>query len=226
MSHHNSSNQNSEQKLQNNSKRYNLTGIGNSLLDLFVDVSEEDLINLNLKKGSADLVSPEEQIKILDKIKGNIFKKVSGGSVANSVYAFSQLGGKASFLGQVAADEFGRFYKKEFEDNKVEFPIMPQELNKQNNITGTALVLLTPDGDRTMRTSLCISSELNINDNYKNYIKDSEWILIEGYILGNGEKGVNTVKKCIEYAKENNTKIAFHFLQYLLLNTFLEKLLK
>src|SRR4051794_23480536 len=96
-------------------KDFQLYGLGNALVDVFVDVSNEELASLGFERGTMRLVEPPEQKTLLDRFKSHEPRLVSGGSVANSTIAFSQLGGSAAFLGCVGDDSYGLFYQKEFE---------------------------------------------------------------------------------------------------------------
>ena len=131
-------------------------------------------------------------------------KLVSGGSVANSVIAFSQLGGQAAFIGCVGDDRYGLFYANEFEELDIDIgnPIIV------NEATGTCVCLITPDAERTMRTCLAVSSHLAARHVDEARIKNSDWLFIEGYVFANPDTGQTAIREAIRIAKLNGTKIA------------------
>jgi sugar/nucleoside kinase (ribokinase family) len=131
-------------------------------------------------------------------------KLASGGSVANSIIAFSQLGGSAAFIGCVGDDRYGLFYSNEFEELGIDIgsPIIV------NESTGTCLCLITPDAERTMRTCLAVSNHLSARHVEERRIKNSEWVFIEGYVFGNPNTGQTAIREAIRMAKQHGTKVA------------------
>src|SRR5919204_4652644 len=127
------------------------------------------------------LVDVAEQKTLLDRYQDHEPKLVSGGSVANSTIAFSQLGGQAAFIGCVGDDRYGLFYANEFEELGIDIgnPIIV------NEATGTCICLITPDAERTMRTCLAVSSHLADRHVDVQRIRASEWLFIEGYVFAN-----------------------------------------
>src|SRR5947209_6106807 len=166
-------------------KEYQLYGLGNALVDVFIDVAEADFATLGFERGSMRLVGPDEQNALLGRFQGRERRLVSGGSVANSVIAFSQLGGDAAFLGCVGDDRYGLFYKTEFDELGVDVgnPVIVGET------TGTCVCLITPDAERTMRTCLAVSSHLSARHVDEERIKNSEWLFVEGYLIANPQNG-------------------------------------
>src|SRR5258708_38843004 len=137
-------------------REFQLYGLGNALVDIFIEVSDAEFVSLGFERGSSRLVERADQQALLDRFKDHDLRLVSGGSVANSVIAFSQLGGDAAFLGCVGDDRYGLFYESEFGELGIEFgppPIVGES-------TGTCVCLITPDAERTMRTCLAVSSHL------------------------------------------------------------------
>src|SRR5262249_9183897 len=102
-------------------KEFHLCGLGNAIVDIFVEVSDEEFAGLGFERGTMRLVEADEQRRLLDRFKGGEPRLVSGGSVANSVIALSQLGGRGAFLGCVGDDRYGLFYEAEFEELGLEF---------------------------------------------------------------------------------------------------------
>ena len=158
-----------------------ILGIGNAIVDVFARVEEHFLKENNLIKGSMKLINEEEFILLKKKI--TIEKTLAGGSVANSMAGISYLNGDASFIGKINLDEFGKLYKKSLEDIDVAFLYNPK---KELMPTGTCIILITPDSERTMCTYLGISSQLAANDLSEKNIIDKELIFLEGYLWDKG----------------------------------------
>jgi sugar/nucleoside kinase (ribokinase family) len=185
-------------------KRFHVVGLGNAIVDLFVDSSEAEFAKLNFERGTMRLVEADEQKEILAKFLANDPRLVSGGSVANSIIALSQLGGKAGFIGCVGDDRYGMFYEREFTELGIDIgnPIIVGQT------TGTCVCVITPDAERTMRTCLAVSSHLNEKHVDEVRIKDSEWLFIEGYVFANPATGQGAIREAIRLAKLHGTKIA------------------
>jgi len=179
-----------------------ILGIGNAIVDVFAQVEERFLKENNLIKGSMKLINEEEFFELKQKIK--IEKISAGGSVANSMAGISYLDGDASFVGKINSDEFGELYKKSLENIDVAFLYNPK---KELMPTGTCIILITPDSERTMCTYLGISSQLAANDLNEKNIIDKELIFLEGYLW---DKGLSEkmFKQAINFAKKNKVKIA------------------
>jgi fructokinase len=179
-----------------------ILGIGNAIVDVFAQVEERFLKENNLIKGSMKLINEEEFFELKQKIK--IEKILAGGSVANSMAGISYLDGDASFIGKINSDEFGELYKKSLENIDVAFLYNPK---KELMPTGTCIILITPDSERTMCTYLGISSQLAANDLNEKNIIDKELIFLEGYLW---DKGLSEkmFKHAINLAKKNEVKIA------------------
>src|SRR5262245_23372703 len=150
------------------------------------------------------LVDLAEQKMLLDRYQHQEPKLVSGGSVANSIIAFSQLGGQAAFIGCVGDDRYGLFYASEFEELGIDIgnPIIV------NEATGTCMCIVTPDAERTMRTCLAVSSHLSARHVDEARVKNSDWLFIEGYVFANPDTGQTAIREAIRVAKQNGTKVA------------------
>ncbi|MEM8733694.1 MAG: adenosine kinase [Planctomycetota bacterium] len=187
-------------------KKYDVCGLGNAVVDIFLAVSEEAFSDLGFEKGSMRLVEKEEQQGLLEKFHTDEhqLKLVSGGSVANSIIGMSQLGGTGAFIGCVGNDVYGQHYVDEFNELGIEIgnPVIESET------TGTCLAVITPDAERTMRTCLAVSSQLAAEHVVANRIAESKWLFIEGYVFANPETGQNAIREAIRVAKENDTKVA------------------
>jgi fructokinase len=179
-----------------------ILGIGNAIVDVLAKVNDDFLIKNNLVKGSMKLIDKSEFEKLEKNIK--IEKVVAGGSVANTMAGISYLKGSPSFIGKVNSDKFGNLYKKSLKNINVDF----HYIEKQESLpTGTSIILITPDSERTMCTYLGISSHLSADDISKNSILDHELIFLEGYLWDKGDSE-KMFKHAINIAKENKIKIA------------------
>src|SRR5437763_13742401 len=185
-------------------KEFKLCGLGNAIVDIFLEVSESEFASLGFERGSMRLVDLAEQKTLLDRYQKHEPRLVSGGSVANSIIAFSQLGGQAAFIGCVGDDRYGLFYTSEFEELGIDIgnPVIVDET------TGTCICIVTPDAERTMRTCLAVASHLADRHVEEQRIKDSEWLFIEGYVFANPETGQTAIRESIKFAKEHGTKLA------------------
>ena len=179
-----------------------ILGIGNAIVDVFVKVDDNFLLKNNLTKGSMKLLEKEEFENLKSAIK--IEKIQAGGSVANTMAGIAYLQGKASFIGKINSDEFGKVYKESLEKIKVDFPYSEKS---ENLSTGASIILITPDSERTMCTYLGISSQLSKDDIKEDYIKGHEIIFLEGYLWDKG-RSEEMFKHVINLAKKNNIKVA------------------
>ena len=179
-----------------------ILGIGNAIVDVLAKVDDEFLEKTKLIKGSMKLINKVEFEDLKKNIK--IEKVVAGGSVANTMAGIAHLQGNPSFIGKINADNFGKMYRKSLQDINVNFSYLEKD---EDLSTGTSIILITPDSERTMCTYLGISSHLSANDIKENNIIDHELILLEGYLW---DKGISEkmFKQAISIAKKNNIKIA------------------
>ena len=159
-----------------------ILGIGNAIVDVICKVDDQYLINNQLTKSTMKLVDESEFKKLLSTL--NIEETVSGGSVANSIVGLSQLGNDVGFIGKVNADDLGQKYEEGLTKEKVQY-----FYNKKKEIspTGTCLILITPDAERTMVTFLGIAGKISQNDINEKAIQESEMIFLEGYLWDEGE---------------------------------------
>jgi sugar/nucleoside kinase (ribokinase family) len=185
-------------------REFKLCGLGNAVVDMFLEVSEEEFSSLGFQRGGMVLVDLAEQKKLLERYQSHELKLVSGGSVANSTIAFSQLGGSAAYIGCLGDDRYGLFYANEFEELGIDIgnPIIV------NQSTGTCICIITPDAERTMRTCLGVASHLSAKHVEERLIKNSDWLFIEGYLFANPETGQTAIREAIRLAKQHETKIA------------------
>ena len=159
-----------------------ILGIGNAIVDVICKVDDQYLINNRLTKSTMKLVDETEFQKLLSTLK--IEQTISGGSVANSIVGLSQLGNDVGFIGKVNDDDLGQKYEEGLTKEKVQY-----FYNKKKEIspTGTCLILITPDAERTMVTFLGIAGKINQNDINEKAIQKSEIIFLEGYLWDEGE---------------------------------------
>ena len=176
-----------------------ILGIGNAIVDVICRVDDNFITQNNLTKSTMKLFFDENEFKnLLTNLK--IEKTVSGGSVANSIVGISQLGDKAGFIGKISDDEFGSKYEEGLKKENVEYFYSKK---KEELPTGTCLILVTPDSERTMCTFLGTAGKINENDVNSNAIRKSEIIFLEGYLWDEGEP-----KKAFDKAISNANNVA------------------
>ncbi len=176
-----------------------ILGIGNAIVDVICKVDESFINQNKLSKGTMKLIFDEKEFKsMLSNLK--IEKTISGGSVANSIVGLSQLGNKVGFIGKVSDDDLGTKYEEGLKTENVEYLYSKK---KEELPTGTCLILVTPDSERTMCTFLGTAGKINENDVDKDIIRKSEMIFLEGYLWDEGEP-----KKAFEKAINNANRVA------------------
>ena len=175
-----------------------ILGIGNAIVDVICKVDDKFIIQNKLTKSTMKLVDEVEFKKLLSTLK--IEETVSGGSVANSVVGLSQLGNKVGFIGKVSDDDLGKKYEEGLKNENVQFFYSKK---KEVIPTGTCLILITPDSERTMITFLGTAGKINESDIDSNAIKNSEILFLEGYLWDEGDP-----KKAFEKAINNSNKVA------------------
>ena len=157
-------------------------GIGNAIVDVICKIEDSFLTENNLTKSTMKLVDETEFKKLLSNLK--IKETIAGGSVANSIVGLSQLGNPVSFIGKINDDELGNKYEKSLTNEKVKYCYQKK---KETIPTGTCLILITPDSERTMCTFLGIAGKVSANDIDENAVKNSELVFLEGYLWDEGE---------------------------------------
>ena len=176
-----------------------ILGIGNAIVDVICKVDESFIERNNLTKSTMKLFFDENEFKQL-LINLKIEKTVSGGSVANSIVGLSQLSNQVGFIGKISNDNFGDKYEEGLKKENVEYFYSKK---KEELPTGTCLILVTPDSERTMCTFLGTAGKINENDVSSDAIKRSEIIFLEGYLWDEGEP-----KKAFDKAINNANKVA------------------
>jgi fructokinase len=175
-----------------------ILGIGNAIVDVICKVENSFLTENNLTKSTMKLVDESEFKKLLSSLK--IEETVSGGSVANSIVGLSQLGNKVGFIGKVNDDDLGEKYEEGLKKENVEYFYSKK---KEQLSTGTCLILITSDSERTMCTFLGTAGKINKNDVDVNAVKSSEITFLEGYLWDKGEP-----KTAFDKAIQNSNKVA------------------
>ena len=175
-----------------------ILGIGNAIVDVICKVENKFITQNNLTKSTMKLVDEVEFRKLLSALQ--VEETVSGGSVANSIVGLSQLGNKVGFIGKVSDDDLGNKYEQGLKKENVQFFYSKK---KESIPTGTCLILITPDSERTMVTFLGTAGKINEKDINTNAVKSSEILFLEGYLWDEGEP-----KKAFEKAIKNANKVA------------------
>ena len=184
-------------------KRYDVFGIGNAIVDTEVQVDDVLLTTHGLEKGIMTLVSADEQSALLDGLAGYEQHGAAGGSAANTMVGVAQFGGRAFFAGKVGDDMSGALYRESMAEVGVEFDVQATD----NAPTGTSLVLVTPDGERTMRTALGAAAELDEDDIDEGRIAESNFVYVEGYLFGS-PTGMKAAMKTMEAAKRAGVTVS------------------
>ena len=175
-----------------------ILGIGNAIVDVICKVDDQYLKDNELTKGTMKLIDKSEFKKLLSTL--TIEKTVSGGSVANSIVGLSQLGNEVGFIGKINDDELGQKYENGLKKENVSYLYLKRD---EKIPTGTCLILITPDSERTMCTYLGIAGKISENDINAQIIKKAEITFLEGYLWDEGEP-----KKAFNKAINNSNKIA------------------
>jgi sugar/nucleoside kinase (ribokinase family) len=178
-------------------------GVGNSLVDIQAHVSDQVLGELGYGKGLMTLVDEAAQQRVLGHLHGASISRCAGGSAANTVMGIVDLGGRAAYAGKVGRDALGEFFLQDMRSAGVAIDVPATQTP-----TGTCVVLITADAQRTMLTSLGASGTLSPDDIHEGLIRRSKYVYIEGYLFG-GEPTRSAAMKAIELAKRHGVKVAF-----------------
>lgn len=186
--------------------KYDVYGIGNAIMDYEIQTSDEFLKTFNVEKGLMTLVEEDRQKELVAAIFGQIKKRQSGGSAANSMIALAQFGGKGFYSCKVANDEDGVHYKQEMDALGVDTNLgeLPE------GTTGKCLVMITPDAERTMNTYLGITENLSVDEIDEEALSQAKYIYIEGYLVSS-PTGIVAIKKVKELARKYGVKISYTF---------------
>ncbi len=183
---------------------YDVFGVGNALVDIQAKINESVLADLGIDKGIMTLVDDVKQASVLGTLAGEPLHRCAGGSAANTIVAAADFGGKASFVGKVGDDEFGKFFLADMRKLGVTIDVEPAKTAP----TGTCAVLITDDAQRTMLTNLGASATLTEADMNETMIAAAKYVYIEGYLL-TGETTKAAAYRAMALAKSNGVKVAF-----------------
>lgn len=182
--------------------KYDVFGVGNALLDIQARVADSVLTDLRFSKGIMTLVDESTQERVISSLHGQTLHRCAGGSAANTLVGIAEFGGRAAYVGKVGQDEIGQFYLEDMRQVGVAVESTPIA-----GRTGTCVVLITEDAQRTMLTNLAASSQLVPDDIDPIVIKESKYIYVEGYLFS-GEPTKNAALRAIELAKQHGVKVA------------------
>lgn len=197
------------------SKKFDVYGIGNALVDVQFQVTEQALQDLGLAKGGMQLADTAEQNTVLEYCNSLPPHRASGGSAANSMIAIAQLGGRAAYGCLVGDDELGRFYFDEMQSLGVALHTPP--LGGEQ--TGTCVILITPDAERTMNTHLGASGIFHVEHVTEDALKQATWLYIEGYLFST-DGGREAIRQAIGLAKKHNVNISLTFSDRFIVEVF------
>jgi sugar/nucleoside kinase (ribokinase family) len=200
---------------------YDLIGIGNALVDIEVQVDDAFIETASVTKGGMTLSSIEDQNKILESLQSNTKKISSGGSAANTIHGASVLGAKSYYLGRVANDSHGKHYTKDMQNCGVGF----SGPGSDEQGTGTCVVLITPDTERTMLTHLGVSSSLHPENVDETIVKNSRGVYVEGY-LWTGDETREAGQQMARIAKKEGIPVSFTLSDAFVVNAFKESLIE
>ncbi len=198
---------------------YDVYGIGNALVDVQSQVSDEILRQTGFDKGIMTLVDNDKQQDLLGQLDANAFNRCPGGSAANTIVGIAEFGGKAAYVGKVGNDSMGQFFLDEMRGIGISIEATPAT----DDPTGTCAILITPDAQRTMLTNLGASGVLSADDIVESEVEQSKYIYIEGYLLC-GPETRSAAYRAIELAQKHGVKIAFTASDPFLVNTNREEI--
>lgn len=193
---------------------YDVYGVGNALVDIQAQITDETLQRLRFPKGIMNLVDEETQRRVLGELEGYPLNRCAGASAANTVMGVADFGGKAAYAAKVGRDELGDFFLEDMRKLGVTIEV-PQAEGR----TGTCVVLITEDAQRTFLTHLGVSSTLGPDDIREEEIRKAAYVYVEGYLFYGSETRAAAMK-AIELAKANNVKVAFAVSDPLLIENF------
>lgn len=199
---------------------YDVFGVGASLVDIQAQVQDSLISEFGFDKGIMTLVEEDAQQKVLAKLSGSPITRCAGGSAANTVMGVADFGGTGAFAGKVGNNELGEFFLKDMREMGVAIEVLPAE-----GVTGTSMVLISEDAERTMLTHLGVSATLGPDDIQEEEIKKAKYVYVEGYLF-TGDSTKDAAYKTIELAKKNNVKVAFTVSDPFLIGLFRDEFLQ
>ncbi len=189
-------------------KKYDVYGIGNALVDMEFEVSDDFLLEHKIDKGLMTLVDEERQNYLIHALGDNALRKQAGGSAANTVVAMAQMGAKCFYSLKIANDSTGDFYLQDLHENGVDTNFLTQQ--RSSGISGKCLVKITHDAERTMNTFLGISSTFSKTELIPSAIANSKFLYTEGYLVAS-PTGLEAALEAKEIAKQNNVMTSLTF---------------
>lgn len=182
----------------------NVYGIGNPLIDIIVSISDEELRSLGLHKGTMNLIDRSKQHELADFIKTkNEISYSCGGSCPNTIITLSTMGIDTTLAGKIGNDEFGKIYRQKLSESKVHDSLLISD-----NSTGSSIIFITPDSERTMNTFLGANRDFCSDDIIESDIKNSDFFHFTGY-MWDTQNQKDAIKKALKIAHENNIKVSF-----------------
>ncbi len=203
--------------------RYHVYGIGNALVDMEYQVSEEVLSDLGVEKGLMTLIEEKKHHSLAAQLSNHPHERACGGSAANTIIALAQLGGDGFYTCKVANDEAGKFYLEDLKNCGVDSGSLEHTL--QAGTTGKCLVMVTPDADRSMNTFLGITERLTTDDIDLAAIADSAYVYLEGYLV-TGDGARNAAIAVAKTAKDAGVKTSLTLSDPNMVNFFKDGLLE
>lgn len=201
--------------------KYDVYGVGNALVDVQAQVSDELLQKAGFDKGIMTLVDDAQQKQLLDLLAGMNLNRCAGGSAANTIVGIADFGGKAAYVGKVADDEVGSFFRSEMQEMGVSFEVN----SAAEGQSGTCAIMITDDAQRTMMTNLGVSSTLSEADINEDELKQAKYVYIEGYLL-TGDTSKAAAYKAMELAQKHGVKVAFTASDPFLVNMLRDEMIK
>lgn len=203
--------------------KYDVYGIGNALVDIVTEVSEDFFVQNNIQKGVMTLVDEKRQHELIGAIDMTRSKMSCGGSAGNTVIAVSQFGGKSFYSCLVAKDDLGRFFLKDLDRNGVSTNLKPDAC--PDGLSGRCLVMTTPDADRTMNTFLGISSMLAPEHIDSDAIRNSSYLYLEGYLVASA-RGTDAMLEAKQIAESCGCKVSLTLSDPNMVKFFREKFME
>ena len=194
--------------------KFDVFGVGNALVDIQARITEPVLERLRFAKGIMTLVDDDTQQRVLGELHGVPISRCAGGSAANTVIGVADFGGRAAYAGKVGRDSLGEFCLDDMRRMGVSIEVPPAEGN-----TGTCVILITEDAQRTMLTSLGVSATLGPDDIDEDAIRNSKYVYVEGYLF-TGASTKAAALRAIELAKKHRVRVAFTVSDPFLIHSF------
>lgn len=201
-------------------KSIDVYGIGNGIMDILLSVTEQEFAGLGLKKGAIGLVDMAAQKALLTKLGERNTTLASGGSAANTIIAVAQLGGKAAYSCCVADDQYGLYYRSELTGLGIKY----DTALVSGGMTGTCILCITPDAERSGNTCLGVSATFSPQHVEEDKIRAAEWLYVEGYLFAQPEHAQPAIWRALELAKKHGTKVAITFSDAFVVEIFGEAL--